>query len=300
MMKFRQDDTRVFPPLPPDSPLRVEWSVDGEYAPDHAIYTLRPWPSAERADRDLVNYIADKGDPDWPEVEPDTDLKKFERWLGDESWTKSWALAVRGANTDIGVSLAFPLLIFKNVQDPLGGGWFVNRIYFQGAELEDFGWLINYSPSASRWLDGYFAVGMEWDYRVVDGVGSTKRYTVTESGIKFRFDLRRTPLKFMRKLGTSFWGFRVGFQFRGVWSFDSKGHASPTKDGDSGEGGLSTLTSCPGRVGAEVAHAVVRAQPDCYNVPHMLQSRSWLERSHNASSATTPAPFFARFRPGGL
>jgi len=224
MTKARREDTRVFPPLPPDSPLLVEWSEGGEYAPDNAVYSLRPWPTADKADSRLVHYIADKGPDEWPEVVPDTDLKKFEQWLGDESWAKSWAVAARGANDDFGVALAFPLLIFKNVQDPLGGGWFVNRIYFQGSELEDFGWLINYSPSASRWFDGYFAVGLEWDRQVVDGVTHTTRYTVTESGIKFRFDLRRTPLRFFQKLGTTFWGFRAGIQFRGVWSFDNIGY----------------------------------------------------------------------------
>ena len=132
---------------------------------------------------------------------------------------------MRGANDDVGFSLSFPLLIFKNVQDPLAGGWFVHRIYFQGSELEDFGWLINYSPSASRWFDGYFAVGLEWDsFYDASGTRMTKRYTVTESGIKFRVDLLRTPLKFLGKLGTTFWGFRAGIQFRGVWSFDNIGY----------------------------------------------------------------------------
>jgi hypothetical protein len=224
MTKIREDDTQVFPPLPPDSPLKAEWTKGGEYAPGHAIYTLRPWPSAEEADSHLVLFIADKGDPNWPEVVPDTDLKKFQRWLGDESWAKSWALAVRGANDDLGFSLAFPLLIFKNVQDPLGGGWFVNRVYFQGSSLEDVGWLINYSPSASRWFDGYFAAGVEWDSIVQDDVKTTDTYVVTEMGIKFRFDLRRTPLRFFEKLGTTFWGFRAGIQYRGVWSFDNIGY----------------------------------------------------------------------------
>ena len=224
MTKIRPEDTRVFPPLPDDSPLKAEWTLDGEYAPGLSVYTLRPWPTAERADSDLVHYIADKGDPDWPEIKPNTDLQNFERWLRDESWAKSWALAVRGANDDFGLSLAFPLLIFKNVQDPLAGGWFVHRIYVQGADWEDYGWLINYSPSASRWFDGYFAVGLEWDYQVVDGVASRERYTVTESGIKLRFDITRTPLRFMRNLGTSFFGLRAGIQFRGVWSFDNIGY----------------------------------------------------------------------------
>ena len=224
MTKIRQDDTRVFPPLPQDSPLRGEWSVDGEYAPDNSKYVLRPFPSAARATPDLVGYIADKGDPDWPAVEPDTDLEQVRRWLKDESWAKSWSLAARGANDDFGFSIAFPLLIFKNVQDPVGGGWLVNRFYMQGADLEEYGWLINYSPSACRWFDGYLAVGYESDYQVVDGVGSRKGWVVTESGFKLRFDLLRTPLKFLGKLGTTFWGLRAGIQFRGFWSFNNIGY----------------------------------------------------------------------------
>jgi len=82
MTKVRADDTRVFPPLPEDSPLRKEHSRDGVYALDNAIYVLRPYPRPEPASPDLKPYIADKGDPDWPEVVADTDLKKFETWLG--------------------------------------------------------------------------------------------------------------------------------------------------------------------------------------------------------------------------
>ena len=224
MTKIRQRDTRVFPPLPSDSPLRVNWTMEGVYAPASAVYTLRPWPSAEKADADLTRYIADKGDPERPEIQALTSREKYDRWLVDESWVESWALAARGANDDLGFSLAFPLLIFKNVQEPLGGGWLVNRIYFQGSELEDFGWLLNYSPSASRWLDGYFAAGVEWDSTYENGIKVRKSYTVTETGIKFRFDFRRTPLRFLSILGTPFWGFRVGFQMRGVWSFDNIGY----------------------------------------------------------------------------
>ena len=224
MTKVRQDDTRVLPPLPDDSPLRAELSVDGEYAPENAVYILRPYPTAERAAPGLKPYIADKGDPGWPEIETDTGVKRFERWVTDESWARSWALAVRGANDDLGFSLSFPLLIFKNVQDPLGGGWFVHRIYFQGSELEDFGWMVNYSPSASRWVDGYFALGYEWDHEVSDGVGHTSSHFVTESGLKFRLNIHHSPLSFLAKLGTGFWGFRAGIQFRGVWSFDSLGY----------------------------------------------------------------------------
>jgi hypothetical protein len=38
------------------------------------------------------------------------------------------------------------------VHDPPGGGRVVHRIRFPESELEDVGWLINESPSASRWI----------------------------------------------------------------------------------------------------------------------------------------------------
>ena len=48
MTKMRDESTRVFPPLPEDSPLREAYSQDGRYAPDNAVYVLRPYPPADR------------------------------------------------------------------------------------------------------------------------------------------------------------------------------------------------------------------------------------------------------------
>ena len=47
--------------------------------------------------------------------------------------------------------------------DPVGGGWFVNRIYLKDVKLRDLSWNLLYTTSASPWFDGYFAVGWEWD-----------------------------------------------------------------------------------------------------------------------------------------
>ena len=66
-------------------------------------------------------------------------------------------------NNTVGISFAFPLLIVKNVEAPLIRGWLVNRIYFQDHKLRDFGNGILYTPSASRFLDPYFVVGLEVD-----------------------------------------------------------------------------------------------------------------------------------------
>ncbi len=70
MAKVRQLQHRVFPPLPADSPLRENFSVDGEYAPDNAIYEVRPFPRPEDVDQEkeptLLHFIDDKGDENWP------------------------------------------------------------------------------------------------------------------------------------------------------------------------------------------------------------------------------------------
>jgi hypothetical protein len=227
MTKVRSDDTRVFPPLPEDSPLREPHTRDGVYAPDNATYVLRPYPRPDRAEPALKPYIADKGDPNWPEVAPDTDSERLERWLRDESFAKSWALSFR-ADGDIGLSLAFPLLVFKNVQDPLSGGWLVNRMYLKDTGLRDFGWLLHYTTSASRWVDGYLAAGWERDVAdVVDmpeGATRVRNLFVTETGFKLRVNIHHTPLKFLTKLGTDFWGLRVGIRTVDIWDFDQIGY----------------------------------------------------------------------------
>ena len=88
------------------------------------------------------------------------------------------------ADGDLGVSLPFPLLIFKNVQVGLSGGWLVNRIYLKDKDLRDFGWLVHYTGSASRWVDGYVAAGWEYDVVDTDNMGGTRARNlfVTENG----------------------------------------------------------------------------------------------------------------------
>ena len=68
MAKVRPPAYRVFPPLPEDSALRAEFSVDGVYAPDNAIYEVRPFPRSNEIvdDPHLVPFIADKGSESKP------------------------------------------------------------------------------------------------------------------------------------------------------------------------------------------------------------------------------------------
>ncbi len=82
------------------------------------------------------------------------------KWFAGESFVKSLSIAAR-FDDEIGVSFVFPLLIVKNVNDPLAGGWLMNRIYVKDKNFRDSSWNILYSPSASRWVDWYFAAGYE-------------------------------------------------------------------------------------------------------------------------------------------
>jgi len=224
MAKVRWEDTRVFPPLPPDSPGRARHSVDGEYAPNNAIYELRPFPTAEKASADLDPFISGKGSPDWPEVRDSGGLDKFGDWLTGESWMRSFSFALR-VDGDLGVSFMFPFWLVKNLEDPLGGGYILHRVYLTGKDLRNFGYTSVYTTSASRWIDGYLGVGFE--NRVFDepdGGTTSRNDFLLESGIKFRVNVEHSSFRFMRKLGTDFWGLRLGVRNFGGWTIEELGY----------------------------------------------------------------------------
>ena len=195
MAKTPPPEYRVMPPRIEQLKIHDKFMVDGVYAPDNAVYELRPFPRSdgvEEFDPKLVHFIADKGDEDWPEIVPNTDIHKLTRWMDEEGFINSVGVSLRydGLNEGdrdktIGISVVFPLLVIKNVADPVGGGWFVNRIYLKDKKLRDIAWNILYTTSASRWFDSYFAFGWEWD-RDEENVLHTDQ--MTEAGIKLRFN----------------------------------------------------------------------------------------------------------------
>lgn len=222
MAKVRRPEHRVFPPLPGDSPLRKQFVKRGEYAPNHAVYVLRPFPSAEKASLDLKHFIADKGDPNWPAVAKNTGAKQFSRWVGSEPFVKSLAVAFY-ADGDVGISGVFPFFIVKNLEDPMAGGFITHRVIFKDKNLRDASWMLHYTPSASRWIDSYFSAGVEWDKENAPE-GSEKKLTTTtefvlETGIKFRVNLIHSPLKFLTAV-TDFWGVRFGVKNNGFFEID--------------------------------------------------------------------------------
>jgi hypothetical protein len=214
MTKVRRPDHQVLPPLPADSPLRDRLSVDGVYAAGHAVYELRPFPSAEKAEPELVPFIASKGPVDWPEVRPLTGMLNFGRWSEGGAFAKSLSAAAR-FDGELGVSLIFPLFIVKNFEDPLAGGFIVNRVYFKDHGLRDFAWTLLYTQSASRWVGPYISAGLEFNdpESPPDPAEPDDRF-VFETGVKFRMNMMHSPLRFMTLL-TDFWGYRVGVKATG-------------------------------------------------------------------------------------
>jgi hypothetical protein len=218
--KVRQEKHRVFPPLPVDSRLREPYTVGGIYAPENAVYALRPLADEAYTHEGMAKYIGDKGTDPWPKVIEDTDIKQLGRWFGREPFVRSISLAYR-YDGDHGMSFVFPFFVAKTLEEPMAGGYISHRMYFKDKGLRDFAWMLHYTSSASRWIDGYLSAGVEWD-KVDLPEGSenptkTNRHFVLETGIKFRFNLYYSPFKFLARI-TDFWGIRLGI--RNVGAFD--------------------------------------------------------------------------------
>ncbi len=223
MAKIRKPEHRVFPPLPDDSPHKQYYEVDGVYAADNAVYELRPMPSPEAAlpDEVLAHDMSGYYSEGWPEIKELSKVDKFYDWWEAENFINSVGISFR-MNKVPGISIAFPLLVIKNVEAPLIGGWLVNRIYLQDKELRDFGWGILYSPSASRFMDPYISAGVEIDrfYETGETILSSKTDFVFETGIKIRGNVKYSPLKFLGVL-TDFWFIRLGIKNKGFWSINN-------------------------------------------------------------------------------
>ena len=220
MTKVRRPEHRVFPPLPEDSPLRAELERRGDYDEPYVEYELRPFPSADMAgdDRALYGFMADKVIEDWPDVHEASEFQDFVDWVEEGAAEKSLSIALY-TDGKLGVAWVFPFFIIRNLEDPLGGGFFVWRMYLKDTSLRDFGWMLMYAPSASRWIDTYLAAGVEWDTQVIDGTSSTDTDFVLETGLKFRANISTSPLRFLTFF-TDFWGFRAGIKNRGFFDID--------------------------------------------------------------------------------
>jgi hypothetical protein len=225
MTKVRQPEHRVFPPLPDDSPL-IPGLARRQYYYDegNAVYDLRPFPSATLSEDDpgLHHFMHDKDVPNWPELSERSDVEGFVDWVDAGGAVKSLSIAFMasgspspGNDFDGGFAFAFPLFIVKNMEAPMLGGFLVWRMYLKDENLQDFGWMMLYTPSASRWFDTYFAAGAEWDDEIIDDQKISKTWFVLETGLKFRVNISTSPMKFLGFL-TEFWGVRAGIRNYGA------------------------------------------------------------------------------------
>jgi hypothetical protein len=224
--KVRVPQDRVFPPLPEGARNRNHHEVNGVYAPGYPKYELRPWPKRQPdvwyEDPSIIRFV-DKGFDEWPYIQEDTGFDKLADWFDEEDFAKSLSLAFRW-DGNAGISVVFPLFIVKNMYVPVSGGWLVNRIYLTDKDLRDFGYNIIYTSSASRWVDGYFSMGFEYDKEdAPDGGTVSETYLASEAGLKFRANISHSPLKFMGKL-TDFWGLRAGIRYLGGTEFKKIGY----------------------------------------------------------------------------
>jgi hypothetical protein len=218
MAKVRRPEHQVFPPLPDDSPLQanLQKRIDGM---PHVTYEVRPFPSPAVAEDDeaLHDMVENHFVSDWPDEGHVHDLDDWAERLEDGAVLRSLSIGVMyqgdptGAN-DFGISFVFPALLIQHIEEPMTGGYIVHRMYFKDPGLRDFGWQLMYTPSASRWLDTYLGAGAEYDQAdppTTGGDPPSNWSFVLETGLRFRFNITKTPLRFLTFF-TDYWGFRFG------------------------------------------------------------------------------------------
>ncbi len=236
MTKVRQPADRVFPPLPYDSPLLPEgFERQSSYDGGNAVYDLRVLPRGEEfqawdesqasapGSHALAPFVEDKEVQGWPVISELSGVKgldQIDTWLTEGTVKKSLSIAAYADGSGAGFSWVFPLFIVKNMTIPMTGGYLLNRMYVKGPNLEDFGWMLLYANSASRWIDTYLSAGVEW-HTVEDDLGVSRDQTdfVLETGLKFRAQIGHSPVKFL-SFFTDFWGVRAGIKNYGFFDID--------------------------------------------------------------------------------
>lgn len=224
MAKTRRPEHRVFPPLPDDSPQRVEMARMMNDRP-YATYELRRLPTVESAaaDHAFQHLLVGKSVARWPEVGTLADARQVSRWVEDGAALKSLSIAFTYDGTT-GISWSFPFFIVRHLENPMNGGYILHRMYVRGSHLQDFGWTILATRSASRWVDGYFAAGAE-KLNIPDTLTQVRHGDwdfVLETGAKFRVNLEHSPspVRVLAKI-TPFWGVRFGVRNRGAFRIDN-------------------------------------------------------------------------------
>jgi hypothetical protein len=241
MAKGRTEESIVFPPLPKGSPHYENFQQRfGAYLKG-SQYELRPYPNYKKQKDDgkivkeLDRFMKEKRPHQWPHFSKVSGSggANIKQWIKDEKSYSSISLAYRWDDAHR-MSFSFPLFFVKNVEAPKTGGWLYNKLYIGDLNtvIDDnsivfdklLGHQITYSSSASRWMDSYIGLGYEVFDKESDPSKTIYKFSfVSEAGIKLRLNISNTPFRFLRYLGTDFWGLRMGWKNVGFGSFENSG-----------------------------------------------------------------------------
>ena len=234
MAKRRSTESLLFPPLPISSPYYGQM-IDrfGSHVQTKTTYQLRAYPEypVKDTDEQLIRLMKDKKPHKWPKIVKTSGDGKINHWIKEEKDYRSVSVAYRWDDSN-NSNFAVPLLLFKTVEAPMTGGWLYHKFYTERSDslaLLDgvrkiLGHQIVHSGSASRWIDTNF--GLAYEIRegpFKNGDISSKFFFVSEAGIKIRMNITKTPLKFLKHLGTGFWGIRLGWKNVGFREFRNSG-----------------------------------------------------------------------------
>ena len=234
MAKRREPEDIVFPPIPKTHPNYDEFMKKfGEFA-ENAVYELRSYPEFPREDidDDLTRFMRSKRPHKWPQISTVIEDGAAQMWAKEEKIYRQVSLAYRYDGTN-NVSISIPFFIVKSLEAPMTGGWIYHKLYFGDLNLirnskanyfKIFGHQFVHSPSASRWLDTY--IGLGYEFHEVNTNPEKSKYDiffVSEAGIKMRLNINNTPFKFLRHLGTDFWGIKMGWKNVGLHPFIESG-----------------------------------------------------------------------------
>jgi hypothetical protein len=234
MAKKREPESILFPPIPSSSPFYKAMKDKFNSLSEFPVYEIRPYPDYPREglDKILNTKMKEKKHHDWPKVDKVQGDGTVKRWIKEEKAHRSWGAAYRWDDTN-GIAISVPLFIFKTVEAPMTGGWLYNKINFGNKSIsENQGFAyekvlshqIVHSTSASRWLDTYVGLGYEIHDEDIDPASTDHAtYFSSEAGLKIRINITKTPLKFLRFLGTDFWGLRIGWKTVGFHPFRNYG-----------------------------------------------------------------------------
>jgi len=232
MAKTRTPSSLLLPPNAEGSPAYLQ--IQKKY-PNQTVsqsYVLREFPDVPDPleDRLLKKKIKEKKFKKWPQLKGEVGPNmKFERLSKDKKLRNKIGVSYRFDETN-SLSFAIPLLLVKHVEAPLTGGWFYNKIYLGDSDAVSdrigrvFGHQIQHTNSASRWIDSYVGFG----YEILDTDPEFEQqnfntFLVSEIGMKIRLNITKTPLKFLKVLGTDYWGVRIGWKNIGFNPFFRSG-----------------------------------------------------------------------------